>query len=444
MTDTEFVPMNHSAVLLALVPHTSNAQEESVQVLLTLHSSAPGDRYGTALADAGDLDGDGCSDFLVGAPRYSVDGSPAGRVVVHAGGGGQVLFEFQGRPGTQFGSAVAGPGDIDGDSYPDLFVGAPLGAGGATLYSGKDGTILFTFAGDFGSRFGQSIDGCGDVDGDGVLDLVIGEPQNDLAARNAGRVQIYSGTDGSLLGERTGSSAFDLFGTQVSGASDMDFDGQANYIVGVPFDDQGAFNAGAAMLFSGVSNEALLTVCGDKPGDQLGTWMRWGCDLDGGGAPYFAVGVPGADVPKGSFDVGAAQVRSGSQGGLLVTGFGFGPGEFAGTVGAPTDWNGDGIVDLALGAPSSLGGVGRVRLVSGFDGAQLADLDGALTNDWFGAALSRLADIDGDGHPDLAIGSPGHEDLQGHPGSVCVLSLVRSTPGRRHRIPEAPVPTRDR
>ncbi len=428
--------MIHALVSLCLLAATPAQETLQPRVLHELSSPAAGDRFGAALADAGDLDQDGLSDLIVGSPRSAVYGDNAGNVRIYSGSDGRLLREIQGQPGSHFGSAVANPGDIDRDGFPDLLIAAPFGDAFVQLLSGKDGSLLFTFRGNSGSRFGQSVAGAGDVDGDGVLDVVIGEPQYDTIANNTGRVRVYSGADGSVLHELTGTAPFDLFGTQVAGAGDVDRDGRADFLVGAPFTDAKAFNAGGVAIFSGVTGAPLLAVYGSQMGDQLGTWLRGGSpavDVDGDDVPDFACGIPGADIPGGPFDAGAAQIRSGTDGRLLVQAYGPEAGGFAGVVSSPMDCNGDGTGDLVLGAPSALGNLGMVSLNSGHDGSLILQLNGSQPSGWYGAALTTLSDVDGDGAPDLAIGAPGYEDDTTLVGRVYIVSFGNGVPGRRQR-----------
>ena len=398
------------------------------RVLLTLRSPNPGSRFGAAIADAGDLDRDGRSDIVVGSPRSPLYGENAGNVRVHSGADGRLLWELQGQPGTRFGTSVASPGDVDGDGFPELLIGAPFGDAFVHLFSGRHGTLLFTFRGDSGSRFGASLAGAGDVDGDGVPDVVIGEPHSDASAPNAGRVWVHSGATGELLFDWRGTGTFDFFGHRVAAAGDLDADGHGDVLVGAPFVDAGGFNAGGIAAYSGATGAPLYAVYGTRPGDQLGTWLASGLDpfasAPGSGPLPFATGAPGADdLGAGLFDTGAGQLRAGLDGSVEVEGFGPEAGVFAGTVAAPLDCDGDGTLDLITGAPSALGGLGTVSFVSGQDGSVLLRMDGSEPNGWFGGALATLSDVDGDGAPDLAIGAPGHEDRTDLVGAVYVVSF---------------------
>jgi hypothetical protein len=168
------------------------------------------------VALAGDVDGDGVGDVLVGSPvgHHGPFGKPGpglldpGVVRVHSGAGGRLLLRVEGlNAGDGFGTAVAGAGDLNGDHRADFIVGAPYGvaggqanAGYALVLSGKDGRRLYLFE---GSRFegaehagwtGAAVAGGADINGDGVPDLLVGSPE-----WFGGEVAAYSGKDGSRL-----------------------------------------------------------------------------------------------------------------------------------------------------------------------------------------------------------------------------------------------------
>ena len=156
--------------------------------LATLEGDAPGDGFGSALAHVGDVDGDGSCDALIGAPG-------ADRAVVINGLTRAAIFTLSSPvTGTSFGHAVAGVGDVNGDGIPDLAVGAPqcatggTSAGRLTVYSGSQGRTLLALVGsDAGQALGTALVGLGDIDGDGLAELAVAEP---FALDGDGRVTV--------------------------------------------------------------------------------------------------------------------------------------------------------------------------------------------------------------------------------------------------------------
>ena len=179
-----------------------------------------------------------------------------------------------GSQGDEFGISVAGPGDVDGDGHDDLFVGAWMADGGAsdagaaTVFSGLDGSVLYEFQGQGANDgLGQSVGGAGDFDGDSVPDLIVGASSDEHGV-DSGSARIYSGADGSLLMILYGDSMGDRFGVAVSGAGDVDADGISDVIIGATFDDDGGDNAGSAHVYAGL--EFVRIYCTPKPGLACG------------------------------------------------------------------------------------------------------------------------------------------------------------------------------
>ena len=117
-------------------------------VLYNFDSDIAGDEFGTSVSGAGDVNGDGTPDLIAGAPRVRINGSDIGRARVLLGIDGSVLYNFDGE---EFGGSVSGAGDVNGDGRADLIVGAARasnGAGRARVLSGFDGSVLYNFDGD--------------------------------------------------------------------------------------------------------------------------------------------------------------------------------------------------------------------------------------------------------------------------------------------------------
>jgi hypothetical protein len=164
--------------------------------------------FSFAVATGGDVNGDGVDDIAVGDPDSQDLGYVNGSVWLFSGKDGGVIRQIEGGGGF-FGGAVALVGDVNGDGLCDVLVGAPdessvaTGGGQATVYSGKDGALLFTFAPTAATQtawnLGTSVAGAGDLDRDGFADLLVGTPGYFDGGGGSGTVFLYSGRDGLPL-----------------------------------------------------------------------------------------------------------------------------------------------------------------------------------------------------------------------------------------------------
>lgn len=251
--------------------------------------------FGHGVAGAGDIDGDGYDDVIVGSERiFNV--SEDGRVFLLSGRTGGVLWQREGEPGSNLGSAVGSLGDVNRDGVPDVIVGAqsagPSGGGEAYILDGASGGLLRTLQPDDPAQalvFGQFFaSGAGDVDGDGVGDAFVG----DYAARGgAGESYIFSGRTGRQLYLFAGLDADDGFGPG-RGIPDVNGDGHADIFIGAYTDGDGALGAGKAYLYSGRSGALLRTITSTDAGAQFGVDAIAAGDVDDDGlTDYFVTAV---------------------------------------------------------------------------------------------------------------------------------------------------------
>src|SRR5229473_2259548 len=165
--------------------------------------------FASSMAVAGDLDGDGVSDYIIGAYDQPVTGNDhQGRVFIFSGQSGKLLLTIEDPTPVSwaaFGFAVAAAGDVNKDGTPDLLVGAFAqdGEGKAFVFDGQNGKLLRTLTppqASGGSAFGWSVAGVGDVNKDGVPDILVGAPYtavNEVTVQ--GRAYVFNGKDGKLL-----------------------------------------------------------------------------------------------------------------------------------------------------------------------------------------------------------------------------------------------------
>ena len=256
-----------------------------------------GDELGTSLDFVGDLDGDGYDDLAIGSFRDDDGGNNAGSVLVFSGADQSVLLRIDGTLDQSGFAIVSRAGFVDGDSVPDLIIGAPeydgvfSNGGRATVHSGFDGAVLFTYdASGADESLGQSVAGLGDVNLDGTDDFAVGTGWADVGGTNTGSVWVYSGLDGSLLYQFDGNDDFDYFGFKLAAGGDANGDGYADVLVGAPLEHIGSRDdVGSAYLFSGRTGRELWVWSGDLQNDTFGKVAA--ADVDGDGLSDVIVGT---------------------------------------------------------------------------------------------------------------------------------------------------------
>ncbi len=390
------------------------------------------DQFGVSVSGAGDVNNDGIADLIVGARGDDNNGADSGSARVISGADGAILYTFNGdSAGDFFGFSVSGAGDVNNDGVADLIVGAPgddntgLDSGSVRVFSGVNGSILYTFNGDSANDlFGRSVSGAGDVNNDGFADLIAGAFGDDNNGGNSGSARVFSGATGSILYTFNGDSTVDLFGNSVSGAGDVNNDGFADLIVGAPGDDNNGLDSGSARVFSGVNGSILYTFNGVGPDDQFGDSVSGAGDVNFDGFADFIVGAPFNNNINGA-DSGSARVLSGIDGSILYTFIGDSAGDnFGRSVSGAGDVNNDSFADLIVGADADdNNGVssGSARVFSGVDGSILYTFNGDGANDRFGHFVSGAGDVNNDSFADLIVGADADDNNGTDSGSARVF-----------------------
>ncbi len=393
--------------LVALLATRSSRSQE---VLFTLPGDAQEDRFGFSVAAAGDVNGDGTNDVVVGAIWDDDAGLNSGSARVVSGLDGSTLRHFVGdAKNDQFGWSVAGAGDADADGFADVVVGAPFGSmerGYARILSGQDGTSVQTYVGAVGGDVvGFDVAGVGDIDQDGFDDVMIGSP-------DVWKARIFSSATGALIHEFSGLSNSG-FGWSVAGVGDAIADGFPDVVVGAP-------EHGRATLRSGQDGALLHAFIGASGADRFGESVEGAGDLNDDGFRDVLVGAPKEDT--GGLDAGSIHVYSGIVGTPIVASHGVAGDGFGAAAGGDGDVDGDGVIDIVVGAPGLVTTAGRVYIISTSGTSSItAVIDGGDAGDRFGSAVAFVADADGDGHADWMVGAPSADDHGDQSGSAVLF-----------------------
>ena len=375
-------------------------------------------------------------------PGTMSDDGFSGSAHVLSGADGAELFAIEGvEPSELLGWSVASAGDVDADGVPDVAVGAPNAdawRGRVLVLSGDGGTPLLEVWGkQAGERFGYAIAPMGDVDSDGHDDLAVGAFEHDGELASEGAVRLLSGATGVTLLELSGTNAYDHFGSALAALGDVDHDGVTDVLVTSALYDGLDVDSGGVSLRSGATGEELFVLGGELYGDQFGRAIAPAGDLTGDGVPDALVGVPHSEAvwPDG----GAAHLVSGANGVAVLDLY---PTpyfkEFGAALCTAGDLDEDGVLDLAIGAPQYVDPFttqpGRVSVFAGAGGALLTTIVGAVPQGFFGSALAAT-DLDDDGAIDLVVGAPYEGGDPTGPGMVEIYSgdvwlpLGTGTPG---------------
>jgi hypothetical protein len=365
----------------------------------------------------GDVDGDGLSDLLIGAPFEDVDGVfQQGRAHLFSARTRELIYSFdnpEGHPKSHYGLTVSRLGDVNADDVPDLLIGVHfqhvgdnLFQGRMYIYSGATGEVISQIEHPLPQEnaiFADEVAGIGDIDGDGVPDFLTGALGQRLAKGQPaqGRAYVFSGASGQLIRPIAHPEPQEHahFGDAVASLDDVNADGIPDFIVGARYQDVEV----EGRLFEGAPKLDALPI------SAIGTDAHCIPDLMEGERRW---------VGNVAVDQGVVYVFSGANGALLhklanpqvVAGAAFGT-----VVDSSDDVDGDGVRDVLVGAPFQDVGMrdrqGQAFVFSGRTGELLVTLDNPTPqrSSGFGFPIASAGDLNDDGWPELLVGASGQQ-----------------------------------
>jgi hypothetical protein len=334
----------------------------------------PASRFGERVATAGDVNGDGFADVIISAYTFDNGETDEGRAFVYLGSvfglaAAPAWITESDQSNANWGRSLSSAGDVNGDGYSDVIVGAPLydnaqtDEGGAFVFHGSETGLSTTADWTIESNqtfanLGISVSTAGDVDRDGYSDVIVGSPAYNNGEDDEGRVFVHHGS-ASGLEENAGwmvesNQTGAAFGFSVATAGDVNGDGHSDVIVGALFYDNGENNEGGAFIYKGSPGGLSLTPGwigeGDQASASYGNSVATAGDVNGDGYSDIVVGAPLYD--NGENDEGRAYIYHGASAGIaFIRSFEIDQSaQYGRSVATAGDVNGDGFSDVIVGA----------------------------------------------------------------------------------------------
>lgn len=364
--------------------------------------------FGWDAKTIGDIDADGTMDFIVsGDPGLTGEGS----VWVYSGATLSVTNVLSGEQfWDAFGESLGSAEDLNADGFLDIIVGAPkvlsVVPGYVCCYSGYDQVLLHRWEGvKRYEDFGAAVDGAGDTNADGYGDVVVGSWDGGFTGYAVGQVTVFSGKDGGLIRQWTGTDEFVHLGYCVAGVGDVDRDGHSDIAASGTHPLTATTYETRVRVYSLRRSELLFEVKSSEVNTQFGDRLLGTGDMNGDDVPDLAIGSPNSNLF--AQDAGFVLLVSGRDGAPLQT-FGgpYSEESLGATMALHPDVDRDGVPELMTGSSSALL-KGRIRLVSGAKGAELGMTTGLASNEHYGRSCLSIGDVNGDDLADALIFSSG-------------------------------------
>lgn len=424
--------------------------DPTLTFLGTRQQDAAAAAFGTVVERAGDTNGDGFDDVLVGAPSWDGPEVDEGKVWLYRGASTGLAttpaWSVEGnQSGAQLGVAMAGAEDINNDGYAEIAVGAPyfdngqVDEGKAWVYfgaaTGPGTAATASFESNYPTaRLGHGM-GIAQITTDAYADYVLASPNYGTSSSNVGRMWTYLGSAAGLATAAASTTdanhASGCWGCEISVGGDANADGRTDVLVGAPVWTQTYVAEGAAFLYlggpAGLGTFPVWSQYGGGTDNGMGP-VAWVGDVNGDGRDDAAVGTP----YLGTTNTGRVQLFYGAAlGGLATTAAtswtGNPQAQLGCAVDGDVDVDGDGTTDALFGARGDgtvVAGAGSAflhrGLGSGLGAAAVWTAGGTASADLFGAAVALVTDLDNDGYGDAVVGVPGGESGQTDEGLVQV------------------------
>ncbi|WP_353717488.1 FG-GAP-like repeat-containing protein [Dyadobacter sp. 676] len=443
------VEVANAAYPVTIDPIIANGNPANADKTLEINQSYAW--LGFSVSTAGDVNGDGYSDILVGAPKYDNGQADEGAAFLYPGTAGGISLAATvlecNQANAQMGYSVSNAGDINKDGFSDIMVGVPYydasasNEGVVMIYKGSANGLVtnspYVFKLDQAeANLGISVAMAGDVNGDGYSDMLAGAHQFDNGQSNEGvGVLILGAPNGlGLVTFMECNQANAMMGFAVAGAGDVDGDGFSDVMAGARFYSNGQALEGAAFIFKG-SAAGLITanptvIESNQVDARLGHALASAGDVNGDGFSDVALGAYQYD--KGSSNEGVVMIHYGSANGIntvpaLTLESDQAEAQFGISVACAGDVNADGFADLIVGARYYDKGQQNEGAAFIYQGSQnglnatpLSVLESNQGDAWLGSAVAPAGDVNGDGFSDVLVGSYAFDHGQTDEGSVFV------------------------